>query len=85
MANIRHHPARATCCNGALTSPGDITLIHNGVLVLDRAVPRVRNDQCQPGMTEMSGPIMLQDHEANGPMTVMRFRNIWFRPLTPTK
>src|SRR5947209_10496129 len=37
----------------SLTSPGDITLIHNGVLVLDRAVPRVRNDQCQPGMTEM--------------------------------
>jgi len=36
-------------------------------------------------MTEMSGPIMLQDHEANGPMMVMRFRNIWFRPLTPTK
>jgi len=79
---IQHAP---TCSNGALTSPGDITLIHNGVLVLDRAVPRVRNDQCQPGMTEMSGPIMLQDHEANGPMTVMRFRNIWFRPLTPTK
>ena len=79
---IQHAP---TCSNGALTSPGDITLIHNGVLVLDRAVPRVRNDHCQPGMTEMSGPIMLQDHEANGPMTVMRFRNIWFRPLTPTK
>ena len=44
--SIQHAP---TCCNGALTSPGDITLIHNGVLVLDRAVPRVRNDHCQPG------------------------------------
>src|SRR5438034_9258972 len=29
---IQHAP---TCSNGALTSPGDITLIHNGVLVLD--------------------------------------------------
>jgi 3-keto-disaccharide hydrolase len=79
---IMHAPQ---CSNGMLTSPGDITLIHNGVLVLDRAVPRVRNDQCQPGMTEMSGPITLQDHEVNGPMTVMRFRNIWFRPLQPGK
>lgn len=69
------------CSNGALASPGDITLVHNGVLALDRVVPRVRNDQCTPGMTEMSGPLMLQDHEVNGPMTVMRFRNIWFRPL----
>jgi hypothetical protein len=79
---IMHAPQ---CSNGALAHPGDITLIHNGVLVLDRAVPRVRNDQCQPGQTEMSGPIMLQDHEVNGPMTVMRFRNIWFRPLPPAK
>jgi hypothetical protein len=74
------------CANGTLTSPGDITLIHNGVLVLDRVVPRVRNDQCQPGMTEMSGPLMLQDHQPNGgPMTVLRFRNIWFRPLSAGK
>ena len=74
------------CGNGTLTSPGDITMFHNGVLVLDRVVPRVRNDQCQPGMTEMGGPLMLQDHEPNGgPMTVMRFRNIWFRPLSPSK
>ena len=29
---IQHAP---TCSNGALTSPGDITLVHNGVLVLD--------------------------------------------------
>ena len=71
------------CAGGALTSPGDITVIHNGVLILDRVVPRVRNDQCQPGMTEMSGPLMLQDHQPNGgPMTVLRFRNIWFRPLS---
>lgn len=75
----------AQCSNGTVTSPGDITLFHNGVLVLDRVAPRVRNDQCQQGMTEVSGPILLQDHEANGPMTVMKFRNIWFRPLSMAK
>jgi hypothetical protein len=73
------------CDNGTLASPGDITLFHNGVLVLDRVAPRLRNPQCQPGMTEMSGPLMLQDHEQGGPMTVMKFRNIWFRPLPAGK
>jgi hypothetical protein len=74
------------CHDGKVTSPGDVTLIHNGVLVQDRVVPRVRNDVCQPGMTETSGPLMLQDHIPNGgPMTVMRFRNIWFRSIPPVK
>ena len=80
---ILHAPK---CQDGKLTSPGDITVIHNGVLVQDRVVPRVRNDLCQPGMTELSGPLMLQDHISNGgPMTVMRFRNIWFRATPPGK
>ena len=78
---ILHAPK---CQDGKLTSSGDITVIHNGVLVQDRVVPRVRNDLCQPGMTELSGPLMLQDHIPNGgPMTVMRFRNIWFRAIPP--
>ena len=47
---ILHAPK---CQDGKLTSPGDITVIHNGVLVQDRVVPRVRNDLCQPGMTEL--------------------------------
>jgi 3-keto-disaccharide hydrolase len=80
---ILHAPK---CQDGKLTSPGDITVIHNGVLVQDRVVPRVRNDLCQPGMTGLSGPLMLQDHIPNGgPMTVMRFRNIWFRAIPPGK
>jgi hypothetical protein len=78
---IFHAP---TCSGGRLVSSGDITLLHNGVLVQDRVTPRVRNDQCEPGMTEMQGPLMLQDHIPNGgPMTVMRFRNIWFRAIPP--
>jgi hypothetical protein len=80
---IIHAP---TCRDGALTSPGDITVIHNGVLVHDRVVPRTRNDLCEPGMTELGGPLMLQDHIPNGgPMTIMRFRNIWFRPIPGAK
>lgn len=76
---ILHAPQ---CRDGKLASPGDITVIHNGVLVQDRVVPRVRNDLCEPGTTELSGPLMLQDHIPNGgPMTVMRFRNIWFRSI----
>jgi hypothetical protein len=78
---ILHAPQ---CRDGKLTSPGEITLFHNGVLVQDRVVPRVRNDLCEPGMTELRGPLMLQDHIPNGgPMTVMRFRNIWFRTIPP--
>jgi hypothetical protein len=73
----------AKCQDTKLVSPGDVTVIHNGVLVLDRVVPRVRNDLCQPGMTELSGPLMLQDH--GGPMTVLRFRNIWFRSIPSAK
>ena len=74
------------CLDGKLTSPGDITVFHNGVLVQDRVVPRVRNDLCAPGMTELGGPLMLQDHIPNGgPMTVMRFRNIWFRAIPSGK
>jgi hypothetical protein len=41
---------------------------------------------CQPGMTELDGPLLLQDRIPNGgPMTVMRFRNIWFRAIPPGK
>ena len=75
-----------TCGDGKLASRGDITVLHNGVLVHDRVVPRVRNDLCEPGMTELGGPLMLQDHIPNGgPMTVMRFRNIWFRAIPAGK
>ena len=39
-----------------------------------------------PGYAELSGPLMLQDHIPNGgPMTVMRFRNIWFRAIHKAK
>ena len=67
-------------CDGEkLVSTGSVTLLHNGVLVLDNVALRPRLS-CSQGLAE-PGPLMLQDHEPNGPKTVMRFRNIWFRPL----
>lgn len=67
-------------CDGEqLVSQGSVTLLHNGVLVLENVSLRVRQT-CAQGVGE-AGPLMLQDHEPNGPKTVMRFRNIWYRPL----
>ncbi len=71
---------RAPKCDGEnLVSPGSVTSFHNGVLVLENVPLRLRLT-CAQGAGE-AGPLMLQDHEPNGPKTVMRFRNIWYRPL----
>ena len=67
-------------CDGEkLVSPGSVTELHNGVLILENVALRLRQT-CAQGIGE-PGPLMLQDHEPNGPKTVMRFRNIWYRPL----
>jgi hypothetical protein len=67
---------------GNLAQAGRMTVFLNGILVqddtpLDRLGPgHVEKDLCSPG------PLLLQDHSSfSGPMTVMRFRNIWIRPL----
>ena len=69
---------RAPKCDAdKVVEPGRVTLLFNGVLVLDGVAIRHRRD-C-PGET---GPLMLQDHDYKGaPMTHMRFRNVWYRPL----
>jgi hypothetical protein len=67
------------CEGGNLVSPGSVTELHNGVLVLDNVANRPRVP-CAQGAGD-PGPLMLQDHEPNGPPTTMKFRNIWFRPL----
>jgi hypothetical protein len=69
--------------DGRVTKQGTLTLLHNGVLVQDhveiqKATPGNSADSvCQPG------PLRLQDHSGfpGAPVTVMRFRNIWFRPV----
>lgn len=65
--------------DGKVTRPGTVTALLNGVLVQDHVeiikVPKECGDN--------EGPLMLQDHSGfpGAPVTVMKFRNIWFRRL----
>jgi hypothetical protein len=68
--------------SGKVVQNGTLTLLHNGVLVQDHVEIKGptgggQGNECQPG------PLRLQDHSGfpGAPVTVMRFRNIWFRPL----
>jgi hypothetical protein len=61
---------------GNVTTRGRLTVLHNGVLIQDNVEIRESRGGCNPG------PLMLQDHNYKGaPVTVMRFRNVWYRPL----
>jgi hypothetical protein len=63
--------------SGNITSKGTVTVLLNGVLVQDHVTINSTKGGCAPG------PLMLQDHSGfkNAPVTHMRFRNLWFRPL----
>ncbi|HEU0140205.1 MAG TPA: DUF1080 domain-containing protein [Bryobacteraceae bacterium] len=62
---------------GNILRPGTLTVFHNGVLIHDNVPIRKVHGACI-----QRGPIMLQDHAFPGaPITVMRFRNIWVRPI----
>ena len=72
-------------CNGegAVTKPATLTLLHNGVLVQDH----VRITKNTPGSEVKTacdpGPILLQDHfHPEVKDTLLRFRNLWLRPLS---
>jgi hypothetical protein len=67
------------CDGDKVVFPGSVTELHNGVLILDNVTMRPRLT-CAQGLAD-PGPLMLQDHEPNGPKTLMKFRNVWFRPL----
>jgi len=72
-------------CNtpGLVTRKGRVTILFNGVLVQDNA--EIQGPTA--GETSLSpcapGPLELQDHSGfpGAPITVMRFRNVWFRPI----
>lgn len=82
---IFHAPHCGT--GGQVQAPGSLTVLLNGVLVQDH-VP----DAPRSGCVE-EGPLILQDHNGFGgrrvsppmrlkaPITPMRFRSIWLRPL----
>ncbi len=69
--------------DGELTSPAFITVVHNGVLILnhfelegDTPFNRPPRYRAHPP----KGPIMLQDHR-----NPVRFRNIWVREFRPAQ
>jgi hypothetical protein len=65
--------------DGRVTRPGTVTALVNGVLALDHVeILRVPRDCARD-----EGPLRLQDHSGfpGAPVTVMKFRNIWFRRL----
>ena len=85
---IFHAP---TCdASGNLARRGTVTVLQNGVLVQDHVEIKDAAFQgagsgqkgCSAGIGD-PGPLMLQDHSGfpGAPKTVMKFRNIWFRPL----
>jgi len=73
--------------DGNLSAPGSVTVLLNGVLVQDHNIITEKANQreqkgCVDGKIGEPGPLLLQDHNFKGaPFTVMRFRNIWYRPL----
>jgi len=68
---------------GKAKEPGSVTVLLNGVLVQDHTVINEKSDQQKGQPCRESGPLKLQDHSGfpGAPVTVMRFRNIWYRPL----
>jgi hypothetical protein len=76
---------RAPKCDGSgnVLEKGRLTLLHNGVLVQDHVEIQKASGGGRGGSVCDPGPLLLQDHSGfkNAPLTVMRYRNIWFRPL----
>jgi hypothetical protein len=62
--------------DGKVTEKGEVTVVHNGVTIIDRG----RFDHPTPGALDTTqgtpGSIMLQDHGAK-----IRYRNVWLKPL----
>ena len=62
---------------GKVTKKGHVTVVQNGVTVIDNgAFDRVTPGELDKKIGE-PGPIRLQDHHAK-----VRYRNIWLKPLT---
>jgi hypothetical protein len=64
---------------GKVTRAGTVTAFVNGVLVQDHVEILKVPKEC----AQDEGPLMLQDHSGfpGAPVTVMKFRNVWFRRL----
>jgi len=77
--DIIFHPPKCAA-DGSTAEPGSLTLLHNRVLVHDHVPVVPRRGKCQSA----PGPLTLQDHyRPEAPVTPIKFRNIWIRPLLP--
>lgn len=75
-------------CNtdGSVLRPATLTLLHNGVLVQDHVSITKNTPGSESGALCEPGPILLQDHfHPEVKDTLLRFRNIWVRPLERTR
>jgi hypothetical protein len=61
---------------GYLTGDGHVTVVHNGVTVIDHGAFGRETGAAQEERIATPGPIRLQDHGAR-----VRFRNLWLKPL----
>jgi len=72
----------AQCTGGQVTVPGNLTLLHNGVLIQDHVLIKGPTPGAVDKNVCESAPLRLQDHfHPEAKTTFMRFRNIWYRPL----
>jgi Domain of Unknown Function (DUF1080) len=74
--------APACDASAQVTTPGTLTVLHNGVLVQDHVT--IKGKTSGAGKTSVCepGPLMLQDHfHPDVKETFMKFRNIWYRSL----
>jgi len=71
------------CSGGAVTAPGTLTILQNGILVQDHVNIKgptpgaLDKDVCEPGALRLQA-----HHHPDAKTTFMRFRNIWYRPLS---
>jgi hypothetical protein len=71
---IFHAPRRST---DGKVEPGSVTVLHNGVLVLDQVAVSGKSTTAAAFQGVVAkGPLMLQDHG-----NPVRFRNVWIRRL----
>ena len=69
--------------DGKINKPGTVTLFHNNILVQDHVTIQGVTGGAQNENVCEPGPLRLQDHyHPDVKETFMRFRNIWYRPLS---
>jgi 3-keto-disaccharide hydrolase len=68
--------------DGKVSQHGSLTLLQNGILVLDHVSIAEPTGGADPTSVCDPGPLRLQDHvDPHVRETPIRFRNMWYRPL----